>query len=801
MAEHAINRLSTESEDKPVILIVDDSRVVRVSLKNILKNDCHLVEAEDGQQAWELLLEHPHIRLIFSDLSMPRLDGRGLLKKIRQSEITRIKNLPFIIVTGNEEDSGTRQSLLENGATEIVTKPFDPANIVNFANTLITQQENESYLILPDESHETELLPGIASQSQFTETASKELSFAIRNKNELAVALLKIDQFDSISNHYSGHAVEHILMATTEIIRQHIHPDDTMGYFGNGLFAILRPASNAIGTRYIGRRILEDLTAKQFYLGESDDAVSASIGISAPEIKHGTRLRELLLLAEGRLKAAMDLGGNRVIDKGNDTLTPVDSLPDSSQDHSAQNSSLFSHTVASGAATSRGSDNALSASPSTQLSSQSQGNNGDTAIHQITDLQKQLSLVVDENKDLQTQVDRWYKQSAESEQLRQRVFELESEQQQIHLKLSELQTANHHLQKRVEETEHEKRQLIENEEERTTTLKQANQFYEEENLRLQGQLDALSNRAQKAETAYRDADQLNTSLKDNISLLREQLEQVQQQLIETQQQALISQAQAAESVKKIEETLPETTNSDSSILDQPTESEQLFNGFPTTEDAPKTRAPVVKIFPDTEPVPPQQTKPEQAAVDPVPLSIPVYRREPEKLPREPRSLSSFTIASLILIILIGLGGGYLYNYLQNEPETVVPDVANASDANKSDEQESNSQPQTTEQVTPENDEVIGQEQTPANSSPLPYTPENLKTYESDITFTHTTISDEAKLQAELIIRQMAEEEFNQQLRQIDTADTPVTIDTTSILPEPMNEPHSETASTQQEATE
>ncbi len=96
MAEHAINRLNMDTEDKPAILIADDSRVVRVSLKNILKDDCQLIEAEDGQQAWELLLEHPHVQLIFSDLSMPRMNGRDLLNKIRESEITRIRNLPFI---------------------------------------------------------------------------------------------------------------------------------------------------------------------------------------------------------------------------------------------------------------------------------------------------------------------------------------------------------------------------------------------------------------------------------------------------------------------------------------------------------------------------------------------------------------------------------------------------------------------------------------------------------------------------------------------------------------------------------
>lgn len=778
MAEQAINVSSTDTDEKPVILIADDSRVVRVSLKNILKKDCHLIEAEDGQQAWELLLEHPHVQLIFSDLSMPRLDGRGLLKKIRQSEITRVRNLPFIVVTGNEENSDIRRELQESGATEIVTKPFDPASIISYTNTLASKQESESYFILPDEDHQTELLPGISSQSNFMEVASKELSFAIRNKNELAIALLKIDRFDSISHHYSGPAVEHILLATAEIIHQHIHPDDTMAYFGEGLYAILRPASNAIGTRYIGRRIIEDLVAKQFYLGETDDAVSASIGISAPQIKHGTRLRELLLLAEGRLKAAMDLGGNRVIDKGNDTLTPVSFVPDSSQD-SANQSSLFTQPITSGAISSQQAAEEIASAPSNQLSSEELGQPGEAA-KQIAELQKQMEQLSHDNKDLQSQVERWRKQSAESEQLRQRVFELESEQQQMQLKLTDLQTDNHQLHLQSEATEQEKQLLIENDEERLATLKQANQFYEEENLRLEGQLDALNNRAQKAELAYRNAEQLNTSLKDNISLLRGQLEQIQQQLSEAQHQAVNSAPKPEHQTESVD-SKQEPADSHISSLNEPTESELIFNGFPsTTEGTPREKAPVLQIFPEKDPTPAPMAKPVPVEPkQPEPLSIPAYRTNDEKLPRERRSLSSFAIASLILLILLGLGSSYLYRYLQQTPEVVAQNLI--------EESQTPAEQNTQSEIKGDTNLVSSQTDTAASSSSTSVTPD---TQPSPVP-TSDIISEEAKLQAELTLRQMAEEEYNQQLLQINGTSQP------SNMPEETQQYQSEEADSEQ----
>ncbi len=765
------------TEDRPIILIADDSRVVRVSLKNILKNDCQLIEAEDGQQAWEQLLESPDIRLIFSDLSMPRLDGRGLLQKVRSSEINRIRNIPFIVVTGNEAESGTRDELQELGATEVVSKPFDPARIVSFVTTLVSQQENQSYMLLQEEENQTEYLKGVLNQKDFMLSASKELSFAIRNKNELAIALLRIDQFDQLESHYSEPAIEHILLSTADIIRQHIHPDDSMAYFGDGLFAILRPASNAIGTRYIGRRIVEDMSAKQFYLGESEEAVSLSMGISAPHIKPGIRLSELLLLAEGRLKAAMDLGGHRVIDKGNDTLTPVgptsDSAPSAMPDIEI-GSSLHSDSIKS---------SHLRLDDIATHSAMVPAQDPQELEDKIDQLQATLQSVAQENKDLQAQVERLRNQSAESEQLRRRVFELESEQQQMQLKLNDLAADKAELQKRAEQAESTHRQLLESEEERQATLKQANQFYEQENLRLEGQLEALSNRAQKAELAQRKSEQLVISLKDNIKLLRAQMEQIQNQLLEAQQQSV---QDAAVSEAANDPDQPAVDNDTYPLFDEETPNKQqadsnlAFDGFPSsmpTAAEQRSPSPLAQLFTESKtPVKQEATetsKPRQTA-NPEPqqpaLSIPVYRAQPrEKMPREHRPLSSFAIASLIMLLLLGMGGGYLYYYWTSEQVSTEPQVTESKPVQTPGSSSAGSEttapaaiPDSQVKGVPNPDVRGEQTREPNRASISPVT--------TAAPAPPAAADEEARLQAELNVRQIAEEEFQRRLQKAE-ADT------------------------------
>ena len=143
MAEQALTSFSHHASDRPSVLIADDSRVVRVSLKNIIKNECQIIEAENGQEAWDILCETPSIALVFSDLSMPKLDGRSLLSKIRNSDSSHIATMPFIVVTGNEESPEIRQELTQLGADDVICKPFDPSSIKDYLTTLVSRQQEE----------------------------------------------------------------------------------------------------------------------------------------------------------------------------------------------------------------------------------------------------------------------------------------------------------------------------------------------------------------------------------------------------------------------------------------------------------------------------------------------------------------------------------------------------------------------------------------------------------------------------------------------------------------------------------
>lgn len=108
------------------ILIADDERTILELLSIYMKNEgfeCLL--ANDGQEALNLIEEHPDIDIALLDIMMPEFSGIEVLKQIR----TQNNNLPVIFITAKEAQSDKISGLLA-GADDYVTKPFEPLEVV-----------------------------------------------------------------------------------------------------------------------------------------------------------------------------------------------------------------------------------------------------------------------------------------------------------------------------------------------------------------------------------------------------------------------------------------------------------------------------------------------------------------------------------------------------------------------------------------------------------------------------------------------------------------------------------------------
>ena len=118
---------------KPVILIAEDNRFGRMTMKMMLEKDYSLVFAEDGQEAVEKFhSERPDI--ILMDVMMPVMDGIEALHKIAEGHSSL--PVPIVAVTAKAM-KGDREMLINEGFTEYVSKPIDRTALIEIVKTYL----------------------------------------------------------------------------------------------------------------------------------------------------------------------------------------------------------------------------------------------------------------------------------------------------------------------------------------------------------------------------------------------------------------------------------------------------------------------------------------------------------------------------------------------------------------------------------------------------------------------------------------------------------------------------------------
>lgn len=114
-------------QNKPKILIVDDSEFNRAILKEILEETYEIIEADGGNEALHKIDEYGmKISLVLLDIIMREKDGFEVLKYMEEERL--ISDIPVIIISSEDSANYIRRAY-EMGVSDYINRPFD-ANIV-----------------------------------------------------------------------------------------------------------------------------------------------------------------------------------------------------------------------------------------------------------------------------------------------------------------------------------------------------------------------------------------------------------------------------------------------------------------------------------------------------------------------------------------------------------------------------------------------------------------------------------------------------------------------------------------------
>jgi two-component system, cell cycle response regulator len=298
-----------ESPKKPKILLVDDSKVVRLTATKILGAQFDLVLAVDGEEAWKKICEDDQIQVVFTDIGMPNLDGYGLIQRIRQSENEGIRNQPIIVITGAAEEEEVRRKVFEVGATDFITKPFRSIEILARAEAHASYSRDKDSL---QKNVETDLLTGALNRSGLSKQLKKDVSFVNRHAENMALIIFELDDFKTIYKKVGEQAANRIIKHTAAALLGAIRSEDSVGRYGLEKFAIILPMAKTEGVIILAKRLCERVKSFKMSVGGEALQVTMSAGISIVRKGVTTTEKALLESAEQALANAKSVGAGEV---------------------------------------------------------------------------------------------------------------------------------------------------------------------------------------------------------------------------------------------------------------------------------------------------------------------------------------------------------------------------------------------------------------------------------------------------------------------------------------------------------
>ncbi len=131
--------VETEALIEDIILVADDSEVIRIFVKKIFDIDYELAFAENGEEALEVIKAHQEdnrIKAILLDLNMPKKDGFAVLDYLKENNL--LEKMPVTVISGDSSKESISKAFNYN-IVDMLNKPFNEQKIKNAIEKTINQ--------------------------------------------------------------------------------------------------------------------------------------------------------------------------------------------------------------------------------------------------------------------------------------------------------------------------------------------------------------------------------------------------------------------------------------------------------------------------------------------------------------------------------------------------------------------------------------------------------------------------------------------------------------------------------------
>lgn len=298
------------------VLIVDDSKFVRTTFNRILSTSFAVREVADGEAGWQAIESDSSIVMVVSDLDMPKLDGFGLLERVRGSPDQRIKQLPIIIISGNQNESAKKRAR-DMGANDFISKEADAPEVLSRIENLLRlvrashDLETNKQVIEQTVTHDP--LTGTFTPHYLMTEGRKHYSHARRHGGLLSVMALRIDSYPEVAQKIGKDVADQLLARIAKLVSASLRAEDSIGRAAETTFIVISTGAGASQVMSFARRMHDQLKNAQVAYRGQPLTVVASIGVASLAQDPTNTVEDLMKLALQRLQRAGASKGERIV--------------------------------------------------------------------------------------------------------------------------------------------------------------------------------------------------------------------------------------------------------------------------------------------------------------------------------------------------------------------------------------------------------------------------------------------------------------------------------------------------------
>jgi diguanylate cyclase (GGDEF)-like protein len=300
------------------LLIIDDSKAIRTQVTQIFADGklfTKTLQAADGIEGFKILVNND-VDIVLCDIEMPGIDGLKFLAMLQSREDLRDK--PVIMLTSHG-DLSTKVRGLESGASDYITKPFEPEEMVARIRvhmqikTLQDELRRSNQLLL--ELAQTDPLTRLCNRRHLYEKLEIELNRCFRGTNPIALIMADIDHFKRVNDQFGHQVGDEVLTMVADLLQEELRTYDLAARYGGEEFCLVLPETDLEAASEVAERIRQRTEELVFNAPMENYKLTISFGVAAYDGTVEGSIDEIVRVADDALYEAKKLGRNQVVER------------------------------------------------------------------------------------------------------------------------------------------------------------------------------------------------------------------------------------------------------------------------------------------------------------------------------------------------------------------------------------------------------------------------------------------------------------------------------------------------------